>query len=270
MNIQKKVITEVNSLHYEIESALKDSLGKALKIGGHLDRVKSELPHGHFTTWASENLAFNIRTAQRYMKLYQNRDRITGAESIQNAYKLLKPKNDTVSYLPIIGTGALPGLCNWYDIFSGYVLLLDTIEWSVDEIANETQQPAGDVLKVLNPTANAFNGSPSGWNRAVQREISFQLSEAYRKAAHFADIEGYPEAKQTLETLSKYHAKTRDRLSNFITPDNINGKYDQAADVLLTHTMRDALGIENKSLGACWHIALVETASNIETISKPG
>jgi len=59
-------------------------LSKAIEAGGILHEVKAALPHGEFTPWVEESAGFNIRTAQRYMKVYENRDQL---------------KNDSVSLL---------------------------------------------------------------------------------------------------------------------------------------------------------------------------
>lgn len=95
-NIEKSTATEINRLHQEIENALKMSLANAIKIGKRLQEVKENLPHGSFLPWIKENLTFSDQTARNYIKLYDNRNQLTGADSITDAYRMLEPKFKTV------------------------------------------------------------------------------------------------------------------------------------------------------------------------------
>jgi hypothetical protein len=78
---------------------MKKSLNLALSIGGELQQVKESLPHGEFTGWIKDNLDFTPRTARNYLKLHNNRNQLEGVDSIADAYKMLKPKTESVSDL---------------------------------------------------------------------------------------------------------------------------------------------------------------------------
>ena len=82
--IDKTQIEKLNGLHSEILDSMRSTVYKAVEAGEILQQVKETLPHGEFTQWVENNVTFDIRTAQRYMKAHDNRDRL---------------KNDTVSYL---------------------------------------------------------------------------------------------------------------------------------------------------------------------------
>lgn len=97
--IAKNTVNEIVNLHTEIEESLRTSLQKAIRIGLLLTEVKADLKHGQFTPWLSENLPFTVRTAQRYMTLFENKDKVLEAGNIATAYRMLEePKSDTVSY----------------------------------------------------------------------------------------------------------------------------------------------------------------------------
>lgn len=101
MLIQKSKIDQIVSLHNELEALLNKSLDNMIRLGELLTEVKAELPHGEFTGWIEENLPFTPRTARRYMKVYNHRAELGGAETITEAYNLLaEPKTDTMSVLP--------------------------------------------------------------------------------------------------------------------------------------------------------------------------
>ena len=98
MTLQNTTADKINSLHQEIEAALTKSLENAIEIGRLLSQAKAEIPHGQFTGWLEENCTFSGRTARRYMKLFDNRDKIGSAEGIQEAYSMLQqPKTDRLS-----------------------------------------------------------------------------------------------------------------------------------------------------------------------------
>jgi hypothetical protein len=80
----KEVAKEINGLHEEIALGLRTTLAKAIRIGELLVEQKEKCDHGNWLPWIEANLNFDPRTAQRYMRVFENRDRL---------------KNDSVSYL---------------------------------------------------------------------------------------------------------------------------------------------------------------------------
>jgi hypothetical protein len=75
-------------LHQSIVDMLSKSLLAAIEIGKLLFEQKGIIKHGEFTNWVSANLPFTLRTAQRYMKLYQYKEALNakGVTSITEAY----------------------------------------------------------------------------------------------------------------------------------------------------------------------------------------
>jgi hypothetical protein len=80
----KAQATRLRQIHGEIVSTASEMIDRAIEAGGILQEVKAALPHGDFTTWVEFNAGFGMRTAQRYMKIYENREAL---------------KNDTLSFL---------------------------------------------------------------------------------------------------------------------------------------------------------------------------
>jgi hypothetical protein len=99
--IQKSRADRLRQLHSEILGACRTVLSKAIEAGGILYEVKASLPHGEFTSWVEGNAGFNIRTAQRYMKIHENRDQINDSVSLlTDAHRLLttsKPEMEPLS-----------------------------------------------------------------------------------------------------------------------------------------------------------------------------
>lgn len=80
---------EINRLHSEIIEAARTSLEKAIRIGELLSDIKSGLQHGGWLTWLKENVAFHDRTARRYIKVYEQRDKLDSVSDLTGAYRLL-------------------------------------------------------------------------------------------------------------------------------------------------------------------------------------
>ncbi|WP_061286501.1 DUF3102 domain-containing protein [Leptospira interrogans] len=82
---------KISMLHISIETNIKNAIRNAIKIGELLIEKKSMLGHGKFIPWIATNLPFSERTAQRYIKLFENRDLLntTPVSDLKSAYKLL-------------------------------------------------------------------------------------------------------------------------------------------------------------------------------------
>ncbi len=89
----------INSLHESLKALMQRGIEQALEIGRLLTEKKSKLKHGELGPWIQANLIFSVRTAQRYINLFENRSKIEGADNISEAYKMLSEKNDNVSHL---------------------------------------------------------------------------------------------------------------------------------------------------------------------------
>jgi len=98
MNLPEKTITQdIITLHNEITSHLRQSLEKAIKLGGLLTEQKASLKHGEFTGWIKDNLTFTERTARNYMRLYREKDRLKTetVSDLKSAYALISHSGDS-------------------------------------------------------------------------------------------------------------------------------------------------------------------------------
>jgi len=80
-------VEEIKKLHKEIESTMKMTVEKAIRIGELLAEQKSEMAHGEFLPWLEENIEFSERTARNYMRLYRYREKITDVSDFGEAYR---------------------------------------------------------------------------------------------------------------------------------------------------------------------------------------
>lgn len=102
-DIQPSIADQIRSHHAKCGAAAGEALTHALEAGKLLASVKAGTPHGDFLPWLKRHCPeISVRTAQLYMRLDANRDRIKCATSahmgVKRAAQLLarpKPKDDT-------------------------------------------------------------------------------------------------------------------------------------------------------------------------------
>ncbi|WCL51480.1 DUF3102 domain-containing protein [Leptospira sp. GIMC2001] len=89
-------ISKAIALHESIAINLKNAVRTAISLGELLAGKKSNLPHGQFTNWVETNLPFTMRTAQRYMSLYDFREKLntTGLSLLEDAYKYIADQKE--------------------------------------------------------------------------------------------------------------------------------------------------------------------------------
>ena len=86
----------INKLHRSLLNTVKMTIEKADQIGELLVQQKKILEYGNFTKWIEGNLEFSVKTAQNYMRIYNNRDIIKNenVSCLSEAYKLLVEPKD--------------------------------------------------------------------------------------------------------------------------------------------------------------------------------
>lgn len=109
----------LKELHAGITAAINRVLSDVIEAGRILSDVKLSLPHGQFSDWVSSNAGFNIRTAQRYMKIYAHRDELKNdsVSLMTDAHRFLSaPKVDEVDevLLKNIIDELIPRACKLY------------------------------------------------------------------------------------------------------------------------------------------------------------
>src|SRR6516162_9540136 len=62
--------------HNNVEAAVETGVLQALEAGAALTKIKDLLPHGSFEDFVAEHFRFTIRTAQSYMRLTKQDDKV--------------------------------------------------------------------------------------------------------------------------------------------------------------------------------------------------
>ncbi|TGK77515.1 DUF3102 domain-containing protein [Leptospira noumeaensis] len=88
-------IEKIQGLHESIGANLNNALQNAILIGEILNRKKKELSHGHFLPWIESNLPFSRMTANKYMRLFENKDKLPNVNSGLHLTEALKILSDS-------------------------------------------------------------------------------------------------------------------------------------------------------------------------------
>jgi hypothetical protein len=95
-------LAEIRELHADIINAARSTLEKAIRVGELLVEQKTQLEHGAWLPWVSQNLPFTDRTARNYIGCYQNRARLK-SENVSNlagAYLLIEGSKKKAITIP--------------------------------------------------------------------------------------------------------------------------------------------------------------------------
>lgn len=135
----EKNTQDIIRLHNEIVQSLARSLSDAFRIGELLFEQKGLMEHGKFTSWVKVKLPFSVRTAQRYMKLFQYKQALEnkGIDSITEAYQHIFSEPVGNEIIEVDESLTIP---------SGYVVH----EENLDTIEVPKKQAKGQMEKIDN------------------------------------------------------------------------------------------------------------------------
>lgn len=86
MNITNDRTQEIKKELSELNDCLKMSVSKAVRIGELLTEQKEFIGHGNFLSWLENNFDMSDKNAERYMKLWQYKNKIDKLSNLQEAY----------------------------------------------------------------------------------------------------------------------------------------------------------------------------------------
>ncbi|TGK87209.1 DUF3102 domain-containing protein [Leptospira bourretii] len=90
ITVKDRDIEKIQGLHESIGANLNNALQNAILIGEILNRKKKELSHGQFLPWIESNLPFTRMTANKYMRLFENKEKLPNVNSGLHLTEALK------------------------------------------------------------------------------------------------------------------------------------------------------------------------------------
>ena len=76
LGISPLIAIEINASHAAAAASVQEAVNHARRCGELLARVKGSLPHGSWLSWLDEQCDVSPRQAQRYIRLYENWDKL--------------------------------------------------------------------------------------------------------------------------------------------------------------------------------------------------
>jgi hypothetical protein len=113
------LVTQINKAHGQVEQAFSSAMDHALVVGDLLLKAKSQLKHGEFKPWITNNCEFSDRMARAYMRVAEQFPKLPDEErqrvadmSLRGVLKLFaspgsKPRRSRVIRLDEVGTADL-------------------------------------------------------------------------------------------------------------------------------------------------------------------
>ena len=87
--LHKKTEVYIKEVNKKVEVYEKQRLEAAMHIGKLLHSVREKSKHGDFLKWAEKHITFDQRTVYRYIKLFENKERVADTKNLSEAYKIL-------------------------------------------------------------------------------------------------------------------------------------------------------------------------------------
>jgi hypothetical protein len=88
-------------LQKQINLNLRNAVENAIEMGGILIKMKSNKRHGEWKSYVKKFMPFSPRMASSYMRMFEDRDKLSSARSISESIGLLStPKEKCISLLP--------------------------------------------------------------------------------------------------------------------------------------------------------------------------
>ncbi len=86
-DLSVRKIEEIRNLYNETKAQVARSIETVIKIGELLTDAKSSLDHGEFKGWVEENFEFSFASANKWMKVYDNKKQVL--KELKNSKSLL-------------------------------------------------------------------------------------------------------------------------------------------------------------------------------------
>jgi hypothetical protein len=90
---------EIIRLDQKKANIQKSAVEKAIRAGELLTEVRKSLDYGDWLPWIKANLPISQPTVYRWMKLYEERDKLFTVNKLKEAYRLVMPPRETVEDL---------------------------------------------------------------------------------------------------------------------------------------------------------------------------
>ncbi len=99
-NTWAATVTEIHSLHDELNGLAVKSVGLAARIGEILIHVKGAVKHGEWLPWLEQFAPFSRQSADNYIWIFENIAKLLNVSNLSEAYRLKLQSNGDGDHKP--------------------------------------------------------------------------------------------------------------------------------------------------------------------------
>jgi len=163
-------VDEIVLLHHDILGHARQSLNNAIRIGEILSQVKGALKHGEWLPWIKEFAPFSIKTAERYMACFENKEKIANLTNLTDAYVLVLPNASNGAepqqlHEPNFHSQAVRLEQNLVGLFTHYLQRRPLKSWQTEEVYDLlcSLKPLHDVVAMLESELGTRHDLPASY-----------------------------------------------------------------------------------------------------------
>ncbi len=99
-NTWTETVRDLHFLNTELNGLAVKSVGLAARIGEILVHVKGAVKHGEWLPWLSEFAPFSRQSADNYIWIFENKDKLLNVGNLSEAYRLKMQSNGAGEHKP--------------------------------------------------------------------------------------------------------------------------------------------------------------------------
>ncbi len=99
-NTWAATVQEIHSLNSELNGLAVKTVGLAARIGEILVHVKGAVKHGEWLPWLEEFAPFSRQSADNYIWIFENKDKLLNVGNLSEAYRLKLQSNGDGGHNP--------------------------------------------------------------------------------------------------------------------------------------------------------------------------
>ncbi len=93
-NAWKDTVDEILSLNSQLNGLAQKTVAIASRIGELLTHVRGAVKHGQWLPWIDQNAPFSRKSADNYIWVFENRDKLVNVANLSEAYHLRLQSNN--------------------------------------------------------------------------------------------------------------------------------------------------------------------------------
>ncbi len=99
-NAWKDTVDEILSLNSQLNGLAQKTVAIASRIGELLTHVRGAVKHGEWLPWLEQHAPFSRQSADRYIWIFENREKLLNVGNLSEAYQLKLQSNGDGDHKP--------------------------------------------------------------------------------------------------------------------------------------------------------------------------